>query len=158
MRRVFHRIAAGLLNSKNLNHYLDTVVFKFNISKYKILWDEMKSNLKIEQLIEDFGLMNPLLANIVSSLREIVLEVAPECEEKIMYGGIVFFISDRIFCGIFQRKRYVTVEFDRGYEMDNKLNHLEGSGKYRRHLKIYTKADIEKKKAKDYIQNSFNIK
>lgn len=117
----------------------------------------MKPDEKIEQLIEDFEFMNPLLANIVSSLRKIVLKIAPKCEEKLMYGGIVFFISDRIFCGIFQRKTYVTVEFDRGNEMNNKLNHLQGNGKYRRHLKIYKKEDIEKKKAKDYILESFNL-
>ncbi|MBN1695289.1 DUF1801 domain-containing protein [candidate division WOR-3 bacterium] len=117
----------------------------------------MKSNKNIEQLIEDFELMNPLLANIVSSLRKIVLEVVPKFEEKIMYGGIVFFISDRMFCGIFQRKKYVTVEFDRGYEMDNKLNHLEGSGKYRRHLKIYNKEDIKKKIARHYILESYRL-
>jgi len=97
------------------------------------------------------------LANIVRSLRKIVLEIAPKSEEKIMYGGIVF-ISDRMFCGIFLRKKYVTVEFDRGYEMNNTQKHLEGRGKYRRHLKIYTKADIERKKAKHYILESFNLK
>jgi len=86
-----------------------------------------------------------------------VLEIAPKSEEKMMYGGIVF-ISDRMFCGIFLRKKYVTVEFDRGYEMNNTQKHLEGRGKYRRHLKIYTKEDIKKKKAKDYILESYNLK
>jgi len=96
------------------------------------------------------------LAKVVDLLRKIVLEVAPKSEEKIMYGGIVF-ISDRMFCGIFLRKKYVTVEFDRGYEMNNAQKHLEGSGKYRRHLKIYNKEDIKKKKAKDYILESYNL-
>jgi len=103
------------------------------------------------------NIVNPELAGIIRSLRKIVLAIAPKAEEKIMYGGIMF-ISDRMFCGIFLRKKYVTVEFDRGYEMDNTEKHLEGSGQYRRHLKIYNKEDIEKKKAKGYMLESFNLK
>jgi len=117
----------------------------------------MKINPRINQLLEDFELVCPELTKIIRSLRDIVLEIAPKSEEKVMYGGVVF-ISDRMFCGIFLRKKYVTVEFDRGCEMNNDQKHLEGSGKYRRHLKIYNKEDIEKKKAKDYILESFNLK
>jgi hypothetical protein len=119
--------------------------------------NKMKENPKINQLLEDFEFSNPELAKIVNSLRNIVLEVAPKSKEKIMYGGIVF-ISDLIFCGIFQRKEYVTVEFDRGNEMNNPYKFLEGSGKYRRHIKIYKKEDIEKKKVKHYILESFQLK
>jgi hypothetical protein len=50
----------------------------------------MERNPKINQLLEDFELISPKLANIVCSLRSIVLEVVPKSEEKIMYGGIVF--------------------------------------------------------------------
>jgi hypothetical protein len=117
----------------------------------------MKTSPRINLLLEDFEFINPKLAQIVRSLRKIVLENCPECEEKIMYGGIVF-ISDRMFCGIFQRKKYVTLEFDRGNEMDNIQKLLEGSGKYMRHLKIYNKEDIEIKMAKQYILKSFKLK
>ena len=117
----------------------------------------MRINPGISHLLEDFDFLNPKLANIVRSLRKTVLANCPKCEEKIMYGGIVF-ISDRMFCGIFQRKKYVTLEFDRGNEMSNTYKFLEGSGKYRRHLKIYNKKDIEKKKAKHYILESFKLK
>lgn len=117
----------------------------------------MTTNQKINELLEDFELADPEFAHIICSLRKIILEIAPKAKEKVMYGGIVF-ISDRMFCGIFLRKNYVTVEFDRGYEMDNSHKDLEGSGKYRRHIKIYNKKDIEKKKTKDYILESFNLK
>ena len=117
----------------------------------------MKTDTRINELLEDCEFLNPELAKIFCSLRKIVLKNCPKCEEKIMYGGIVF-ISNRIFCGIFQRKKYVTVEFDRGNEMDNTQKLLEGNGKYRRHLKIYKKEDIEKKKAKHYILESFKLK
>jgi hypothetical protein len=117
----------------------------------------MITNPRINRLLEDFDFVNSELAEIVRSLRKTVLKIAPKSEEKVMYGGIVF-ISDRMFCGIFLRKKYVTIEFDRGYEMNNTQQHLEGTGKYRRHLKIYKKEDIEIKKAKDYILESFNLK
>ena len=117
----------------------------------------MNTDIRINRLLEDFEFINSELTKIMRSLRKIVLEIAPEAEEKIMYGGIVF-ISDRMFCGIFLRKKYVTIEFDRGNEMNNNQRNLEGTGKYRRHLKIYNKEDIEKKKVKDYIQESFKLK
>jgi hypothetical protein len=117
----------------------------------------MKTDTRINRLLEDFEFINPELTEIIRSLREIVLEIAPKSEEKVMYGGIVF-ISNRMFCGIFLRKKFVTIEFDRGNEMNNTQQHLEGTGKYRRHLKIYKKEDIEIKKAKDYIIESYNLK
>ncbi len=117
----------------------------------------METNTRINRLLEDFEFINPELTEIIRSLREIVLEIAPKSKEKVMYGGIVF-ISNRMFCGIFLRKKYVTIEFDRGNEMNNAQKHLEGTGKYRRHLKIYKKEDIEIKKAKDYIIESFDFK
>jgi hypothetical protein len=117
----------------------------------------MATNSRINRLLEDFDFANSELAEIVRSLRKTVLKIAPKSEEKVMYGGIVF-ISNRMFCGIFLRKKYVTIEFDRGNEMNNTQQHLEGTGKYRKHLKIYRKEDIVKKKAKNYILESYNLK
>ena len=91
---------------------------------------------EVEEFIQDIQAFDREKADIVISIRELVLDIAPNAQQKMMYGGIVF-ISDRLFCGIFARKEYVTVEFDRGAEMDDLKGLLEGSGKNRRHLKIY---------------------
>jgi len=73
-----------------------------------------------------------------------------------MYGGIIF-LSDRPFCGLFVRKEHITVEFDRGAEMDDPKGLLEGSGKHRRHLKVHSYNDIKQKQAEFYIAQSFGL-
>jgi hypothetical protein len=123
-------------------------------SRYK---EKMKNNHRVINLLQDFDLVNPDLASILRDIREIVFSIAPNIEEKVMYGGIIFTIPDRMFCGLFLRKNHVSVEFDLGYLLDDPDKHLEGSGKYRRHLKISTRKDMITKKVKNYILQSFKL-
>jgi hypothetical protein len=51
----------------------------------------------------------------------------------------------------------VTIEFDRGVELKDPMGFLEGSGKYRRHLKIRSMADVKTKKPKGFISQSFEL-
>ena len=118
----------------------------------------MKKNDSITRLIQDFKLINSELGKIIRSLRKKVLSIAPISDEKVMYGGIIFTIPNRMFCGLFLRKNHISIEFDLGYLLKDTENHLEGSGKYRKHLKIFNKKDIEIKKAKEFIFQSFKIK
>jgi len=98
---------------------------------------------------------------IVDFVREIVASVAPDANEKVMYGGIVFELGyltpKRLFCGVFVRKEYLTIEFDRGAELKDPKGLLEGAGKYRRHLKIRSMADVKTKKLKGFINQSFEL-
>ena len=75
----------------------------------------MKTNPKITKLLEDFEFVNSEFAAIIRSLRKTILSLAPKAEEKVMYGGIVFISYGRMFCGLFLRKQFVTMEFGRGY-------------------------------------------
>ncbi|MCD4740600.1 DUF1801 domain-containing protein, partial [archaeon] len=83
---------------------------------------------------------------ILISLRKLILKNFPKSEEEIKYGGLVFIINKRLFCGIFIRKNHVSLEFDNGSEMQDPNTLLEGNGKYRRHLKINKLDDITGKK------------
>jgi len=94
---------------------------------------------------------------IVATLRQLVSAISPNVKEEIKYGGLVFAGDKRLFCGIFVRKNHVSVEFDRGAEMQDPDNLLEGSGANRRHLKIFQKEDIKNKKAEYYIKQSFTL-
>ena len=118
----------------------------------------MNADQSIKTLLQDFDFVNPELGEIIHSLREIVLSIAPNSEEVVMYGGIIFKIPNRMFCGLFLRKAHVSVEFDLGYLLKDKGKHLEGTGQYRRHLKLFNKKDIEIKEAKKLISQSFIIK
>jgi len=117
----------------------------------------MKKNQRIKQLLQDFDYVNPELGKIIRSLHKTVMSIAPDLEEKIMYGGIIFVIPNRMFCGLFLRKNHVSVEFDLGYLLKDTEKHLEGSGQYRRHLKIFNKKDIKIKKTENFILQSFKI-
>lgn len=111
---------------------------------------------KVEKYVQDLQVLDSEKADIVISLRKLVSDIAPDAQEKMMYGGIVF-MSGRLVCGIFARKKYVTVEFDRGVELDDPKGLLEGGGKYRRHLKLYDHDDIKHKQAVYYIKQSFKL-
>jgi len=118
----------------------------------------MKKNIQIEELLQEFDLLNPELAAIMRSLRKMVLKIAPVAEEKKMYGGIIYSIPERMFCGLFLRKNHISVEFDLGFLLEDKDKFLEGSGKYRRHLKIHNEKELTIKKVDKYIRESFNLK
>jgi hypothetical protein len=68
-----------------------------------------------------------------------------------------FVINNRLFCGIFVRKNHTSVEFNRGAQIQDLDNFLEGSGKYRRHLKIHKRENIKNKKVAYYVKQSFKL-
>ena len=117
----------------------------------------MEANPRIDNLIQDILLYDKDKGEIASSLRDLVLKIAPNAEEEIKYGGLVFVSNKRLFCGIFIRKNHISVEFDRGAEMQDPDNILEGSGTNRRHLKIFQRKDIKNKKTEYYIRQSFTL-
>ena len=71
---------------------------------------------------------------IVIQLRDMVLEVFPNVSERFKYGGILFSLHND-FGGLFVYKKHVSFEFSYEYKLTSAFK-LEGSGKYRRHLKI----------------------
>jgi hypothetical protein len=118
----------------------------------------MRENMEIEKLLQGFELVNPMLAVVIRSLRKMVRKIAPDSEEKMMYGGIIYSIPERMFCGLFLRKNHVSVEFDLGYLLNDNDDYLEGKGKYRRHLKIHNEEEITIKKVEKFIKESFTLK
>ena len=117
----------------------------------------MKENTKINDFIHDLLFMDEDKGEIVISIRKLVFEVVTDAKEEIKYGGLVFIINDGLFCGIFVRKKHISIEFVKGAEMQDPDNFLEGGGKYRRHLKIFKYEDIKNKKVGYYIKQSFEL-
>ena len=75
-----------------------------------------------------------------------------------MYGGIIFKIPGRMFCALFLRKKHISIEFDLGFLLKDKNEFLEGTGKFRRHLKIKNKEEIKTKMVEKFIKECFNLK
>lgn len=117
----------------------------------------MGNDVSVESLLQDFDLLNPGLSPVIRSLREMVRAFAPDAEEKVMYGGLIYQLPGRMFCGLFLRKQHVSVEFDRGDRMADPEGLLEGSGKFRRHLKIRSFDDVEEKQVEPFIRQSVGL-
>ena len=98
----------------------------------------------IDQFLEDLKLKDFEKYELLSRLRNIVLKVHPNVTETIKYGGIMFSLEEN-FGGLFASKNHISFEFTFGYKLTSNLK-LEGSGKYRRHLKVKALDDILEKK------------
>ena len=86
----------------------------------------------------------------VRQAREIVFEQYPTVSERIIYGGIMFTI-EKDFGGLFVSKHHVSFEFTDGYKFSDPKKLLEGTGKFRRHLKLKSSTDIDDKEVSYFV-------
>ena len=114
---------------------------------------EKSKNEQVEKYLEEIMLINDEQFNVLRKLREIVFNVNPKTNERIMYGGIMFSLNDD-FGGIFVRKNHISFEFGNGFTMNDPDKLLEGKGKFRRHLKIRSLSDIDDKKVEFFVKQS----
>ena len=112
-------------------------------------------NEEVENFVRDVLFIDEEKGAILTSLREIIQKTCPSVLEEIKYGGLVFNIGKDLLGGIFLRKKHISLEFSYGYLFQDADKYLEGSGKYRRHLKVYSLNDISDKKAEYYIKQAF---
>ena len=114
---------------------------------------EKSENGQVQRHLEEIMMFNDEQFNILQKLREIVFKVYPKTNERIMYSGIMFSLDDD-FGGIFVRKNHISFEFGNGFAMADPDELLEGSGKFRRHLKIRSLSDIYDKKVSFFVKQS----
>jgi hypothetical protein len=105
---------------------------------------------KVQQFLEEVMMMDNERHEILQALREIVFKRHPATTERMMYGGIMFTL-DTDFGGIFVSKKHVSFEFTNGNTLNDPDGLLEGTGKFRRHLKITSFPDIEDKKVDFFV-------
>ena len=103
---------------------------------------EKPIDLRVAALLDDLRLSNPAMHALALALRAAVLNVHPRVEEAVKYGGILF-AAPAAFCGIFIYREHVSLEFGMGCDLDDTAGRLEGSGKFRRHLKLRDRADLQ---------------
>ena len=92
--------------------------------------------------------------NTLNAMREIVFKTYPKTDERIMYGGIMFSIDTEDFGGLFIRKNHISFEFSKGFIMNDPKILLEGSGKFRRHLKIKSIEDVWNKDVDFFVKQA----
>ncbi|MDH3664922.1 MAG: DUF1801 domain-containing protein [Alphaproteobacteria bacterium] len=97
---------------------------------------------------------------ITRQIDAIIEEVCPGAGRRPMYGGIVFEREagnhKTMVCGHFVYKGHVSLEFSNGYLLEDPHGVLEGKGKYRRHIKLYSLSDIEAKSVRSIIEQAFS--
>ena len=114
---------------------------------------EKSKNEQVKKYLEEIMMINDEQFNILQKLREIVFNVNPKTDERIVYGGIMFSLNDD-FGGIFVRKNHISFEFGNGFTMNDPDKLLEGTGKFRRHLKVRSLSDIDDKKVEFFVKQS----
>ncbi|MBI9061865.1 MAG: DUF1801 domain-containing protein [Marinilabiliaceae bacterium] len=106
---------------------------------------------KVQEFLEQTKLRDHVKYEVLDTLRQKVFEQYPKVEERMMYGGIIFSLTED-FGGVFVYKNHVSFEFSYGYKLDDPEQLLEGGGKFRRHLKLKSLADIITKKVDFFVK------
>lgn len=75
------------------------------------------STPEIEGLLEALRLANMAAYEIVQQVREVVQTEAPESQERVMYGGIMFANKGTDWGGVFAYKNHVSFEFSKGAQL-----------------------------------------
>jgi hypothetical protein len=109
------------------------------------------SSERVQHLLQDIQALNPQHFELVCILREAILALPAKISEEVKYGGLLF-SSGQPFCGIFSYARHVSLEFGAGAFLPDPYCVLEGSGKYRRHIKLYASADVQSKHVPEYLE------
>jgi hypothetical protein len=128
-------------------------LYSIPLESIRIAMLEKSKNEQVEKYLEEIMLINDEQFNVLQKLREIVFNVNPKTNERIMYGGIMFSLNDD-FGGVFVRKNHISFEFGNGFTMNDPDKFLEGKGKFRRHLKIRSLSDIDDKKVEFFVKQS----
>lgn len=108
---------------------------------------------KVQKFLEELKKHDAQKFDIVSAARAVVFKAYPAVSEKIMYDGIMF-TREKDFGGLFVYKEHVSFEFSNGASFKNPKKLLEGSGKFRRHLKLYTKGDVKNKDVDFFVRQA----
>lgn len=112
-------------------------------------------NEDVQNFLEGIMMIDPDQYNSLLEMRDIVFDIYPETNERIIYGGIMFSINTQDFGGLFVNKNHISFEFGKGFEMKDPSKLLEGTGKFRRHLKIRSIEDIKNKEVVFFVKQAF---
>ncbi len=110
----------------------------------------------VADFFDELGLTDPQKQQIALALRKEIKRLAEASEERIMYGGVLYYLDDA-FCGIFSSKNHITLEFSEGYRFEDEAGILEGSGKFRRHIKFKQLSDIRDKHTAYYVEQAIAL-
>lgn len=98
----------------------------------------------------------PQYQDVVSMLRALMREMAPDAKEVISYG-IPVYKKKHILAVISPTKKDITFAFSRGAEFEDKYGLLKGVGKVSKHVKIKSMDTVNKEALKYYIKQALEL-
>ena len=117
---------------------------------------ELSNNDKVNDFLADIQLISSDKFDMMISIRELFFSANKDLVEDIKYGGLVFNLSNSLLGGIFPYKKHISIEFSNGSDFIDIDSILDGGGKKRRHLKIFTADDIAHKNSEYFINQVCN--
>jgi hypothetical protein len=110
---------------------------------------------RVDLYLQDLSLTNMAIYELLQAIRNQILGVKlssnETVKEEVKYGGILFAV-EQAFCGVFAYANHVSLEFGEGASLPDQFNVLEGKGKFRRHIKLTSIAEIESKHVMHYVK------
>jgi hypothetical protein len=98
----------------------------------------------------------PAQAEIVTALRQLVREAAPEAVEAIKWAQPVYSVNGPV-CYIKAFKQHVNFGFWRGAELPDPHSLLETSGSKMAHVRLTAVGDLRKKAFQDFIRAAVRL-
>ncbi|WP_458131958.1 DUF1801 domain-containing protein [Pseudomonas sp. R3-41] len=113
-----------------------------------------KTDDAVAALLEDIGSTHGALLEVVQKVRK-VAATGGGVTETVKYGGILF---SRItpFRGVYAYTSHVSVAFGQGYRFDDPHHVLEGTGKFRRHIQLFSVSDVQDKHLAEYVRQALD--
>jgi hypothetical protein len=110
-----------------------------------------------EKTVDEYiSSLNDKQADIVSSVRQIVREAAPNADEAIKWAQPVY-SSNGPFAYIKAFKNSVNFGFWRGLELKDPKGLLQGSGDKMRHIKLTSTDDIDAGAFSDFVNQAVQL-
>ncbi len=118
----------------------------------------------VERFVAEIELVSPFKAQIINKIRSYVSDINSksadadaEIEERIIYGGVGFFMKGKHFGGAYPNKKHVNLAFSRGVELADPKSLLQGKGKFRRHLQLFHPDELDEKDAQLFVKAAVEL-
>ena len=95
----------------------------------------------------------PAYSDIMTILRRLIHETAPEAKETISYG-ILAYRRNHIIAVLNPTKKGITFAFSKGAEFEDKFGLLEGVGKLSKNLRFKSVNDVNEDAVHYYIKQA----
>lgn len=107
---------------------------------------------RVEPFVKELERRSGEQAKIIEQVRKLYKDIHPDISEKIIYGGVGFFLKDEPIGDVYPYKEHVSIVFSRGNELSDPDGLLNGKGKFRRHLKAFSRGDVDPERLSFFIK------